>query len=129
MISREPLTPHHAEVLARATQIPARIWLALEHNYRAGLAAGLKDVDMTAATVHLAGPTRPFAACQSFDAAERHTRDVARVTCLDCLNRTLATLNLITLPMGGYAALRAALGDRLADLAADEVLDEVPEDG
>ncbi len=44
VMSREPLTPHHAEVLARATQIPARIWLALEHNYRAGLAAGLKDV-------------------------------------------------------------------------------------
>ena len=34
----------HAAVLARGTFIPARFWLALEHNYRAGLAAGLKDV-------------------------------------------------------------------------------------
>ncbi len=69
------------------------------------------------ATVHLAGPIRPFAACQSSDAAERHTRDVAAVTCLECLNRSLATLNLITLPLGGYATRRAALQDRLTELA------------
>jgi hypothetical protein len=43
VLDRQPLTEIHAAVLARGTFIPARFWLALEHNYRAGLAAGLKD--------------------------------------------------------------------------------------
>jgi HTH-type transcriptional regulator / antitoxin HigA len=44
VLGRKPLTETHAAVLARGTSIPARFWLGLEHNYRAGLAAGLKDV-------------------------------------------------------------------------------------
>jgi hypothetical protein len=44
VLNRKPLTEAHAAVLERGTFIPARMWLALEHNYRAGLAAGLKDV-------------------------------------------------------------------------------------
>jgi hypothetical protein len=44
VLTRQPLTEDHAAVLARGTPIPARMWLALEHNYRAGLSAGLKDV-------------------------------------------------------------------------------------
>lgn len=36
----EPVTPEIAEQLERVTFIPARFWLALEHNYRAGLNAG-----------------------------------------------------------------------------------------
>jgi hypothetical protein len=44
VLRREQLTEDHAAVLERGTHIPARMWLALEHNYRAALAAGLKDV-------------------------------------------------------------------------------------
>jgi hypothetical protein len=44
VLDRKPLTEAHAAVLARGTHVLARMWLALEHNYRAGLAAGLKDV-------------------------------------------------------------------------------------
>lgn len=44
VLDRKPLTPQHAGLLELRTGIPARFWLALEHNYRAGLAAGLKDV-------------------------------------------------------------------------------------
>ena len=44
VLNREPLTEAHARALERCTGIPARFWLALEHNYRAGLAAGLTDV-------------------------------------------------------------------------------------
>lgn len=44
VLDRKPLTEAHAAVLERGTFIPARFWLALERNYRAGLAAGLKDV-------------------------------------------------------------------------------------
>lgn len=44
VLNRKPLTSQHAELLEQVTGIPARFWLALEHNYRAGLAAGLKDV-------------------------------------------------------------------------------------
>jgi hypothetical protein len=44
VLDRKPLTQLHADCLARGTQVSARFWLALEHNYRAGLAAGLKDV-------------------------------------------------------------------------------------
>jgi hypothetical protein len=44
VLDRAPLTEAHATVLERGTQVPARIWLALENNYRAGLAAGLRDV-------------------------------------------------------------------------------------
>lgn len=43
VLARKPLTADHAAVLERGTFVPARFWLALEHNYRAGLAAGLKD--------------------------------------------------------------------------------------
>jgi hypothetical protein len=35
--------------------------------------------------VHLAGPLRPFARCGSYTAAERHTRDLAEVTCMSCM--------------------------------------------
>jgi hypothetical protein len=44
VLDRKPLTGKCAEILARGTFVPARFWLALEHNYRAGLAAGLTDV-------------------------------------------------------------------------------------
>jgi len=44
VLARRPLTEQCALALARGTGVPARFWLALEHNYRAGLAAGLKDV-------------------------------------------------------------------------------------
>ena len=43
VLDRKPLTRVHAACLARGTGIPAKMWLALEHNYRAGLAAGLTD--------------------------------------------------------------------------------------
>lgn len=43
VLDRKPLTAAHAMTLARGTGIDVRFWLALEHNYRAGLAAGLKD--------------------------------------------------------------------------------------
>jgi plasmid maintenance system antidote protein VapI len=36
----EPITEDLAERIARMTAVPARMWLALEHNYRVGLAAG-----------------------------------------------------------------------------------------
>jgi hypothetical protein len=42
--AREPLTQRHAELLAEATGIPARLWLGSEKNYRGDLAAGRKDV-------------------------------------------------------------------------------------
>lgn len=35
-----PITPTVALGLEQLTSIPARLWIALEHNYRAGLAAG-----------------------------------------------------------------------------------------
>lgn len=44
VLDRKPLTPKIAAILERGTFIPARFWLALEHNYRAGLAAGKQDV-------------------------------------------------------------------------------------
>ena len=44
VLDRQPLTGEHARILEKGTGIPARFWLALEHNYRAGLAAGLTDV-------------------------------------------------------------------------------------
>ena len=44
VLDRKPLTQTHAVLLQYGTQIPVRFWMALEHNYRAGLAAGLKDV-------------------------------------------------------------------------------------
>ena len=43
VLDRKPLTVAHAQALARGTGIDVRFWLALEHNYRAGLAAGLTD--------------------------------------------------------------------------------------
>ena len=39
------LTPDLADMLSRATRVPARFWLAFEHNYREGLAAGKKVID------------------------------------------------------------------------------------
>lgn len=44
VLDRKPLTPAHAGLLHHGTGVSARFWLALEHNYRAGLAAGLTDV-------------------------------------------------------------------------------------
>jgi plasmid maintenance system antidote protein VapI len=44
VLARQPLTEEHARLLDKSTGIPARFWLALEHNYRVGLAAGLRDV-------------------------------------------------------------------------------------
>jgi plasmid maintenance system antidote protein VapI len=43
VVERRPLTGLHARVLAAGTGISALFWLALEHDYRAGLAAGLTD--------------------------------------------------------------------------------------
>lgn len=44
VLNREPLTAGRAAVLQDATGIEAKFWLQLEHNYRARLAAGCKDV-------------------------------------------------------------------------------------
>jgi|SRR6266498_839840 len=45
VLARRPLTRAHADMLARAPHSPSsQFWLNYEHNYRAGLAAGLKDV-------------------------------------------------------------------------------------
>jgi hypothetical protein len=44
VLDREPLTERHALVLQRGTGVPGKFWLALEHGYRSGLAAGLKDI-------------------------------------------------------------------------------------
>ena len=49
VLDRKPLTAAHATTLARGTGVEVRFWLALEHNYRAGLAAGL---------THASGPLR-----------------------------------------------------------------------
>lgn len=43
VLNREPLTENVANLLQAGTKIPARFWLALEHNYRVGLAAGKVD--------------------------------------------------------------------------------------
>ncbi len=44
VLARKPLTQAHATMLARApVGPPAQFWLNFEHNYRAGLAAGLTD--------------------------------------------------------------------------------------
>ena len=43
VLAKEPLTGEHARLLEGATGIPAQFWLTFEHNYRAGLAAGLTD--------------------------------------------------------------------------------------
>jgi len=42
-LDRRPLDDGTAGKLEQATQVPARMWLALERDYRAGLAAGLTD--------------------------------------------------------------------------------------
>lgn len=47
VLDRKPLTPEHAQTLERGTSIKARFWLALETNYRDGLAAGLTDASRT----------------------------------------------------------------------------------
>jgi len=45
IIAGGPITVADAEGLARMPNGPsARFWLALEHNYRAALAAGKKDI-------------------------------------------------------------------------------------
>lgn len=44
VLDKKPLTEKHAEILERATFIPARVWLNLESLYRRDLAAGRKDV-------------------------------------------------------------------------------------
>ena len=44
VLARRPLTQAHADLLTRAPGMPpAQFWLNFEHNYRAGLAAGLTD--------------------------------------------------------------------------------------
>jgi plasmid maintenance system antidote protein VapI len=43
VLDKQPLTGEHATLLANATGIPRQFWLTFEHNYRAGLAAGLTD--------------------------------------------------------------------------------------
>lgn len=43
VLARRPLTSLHARILRYGTGISESMWLGLEHNYRAGLAAGLKD--------------------------------------------------------------------------------------
>lgn len=43
VLDRKPLTIRHAMRLARGTGVPATLWLAMEDNYRVGLAAGLTD--------------------------------------------------------------------------------------
>ena len=37
--------------------------------------------------IHLAGAIRPFARCGSYTGAERHTRNLAEVTCVSCMQR------------------------------------------
>jgi plasmid maintenance system antidote protein VapI len=44
VLSRKPLTREHATMLWRGTGVASSFWLGFEHNYRAGLAAGLTDV-------------------------------------------------------------------------------------
>lgn len=44
VLDKVPIDGHVADLLERVTQIPSRMWLALEHNYRDGLAAGKKDI-------------------------------------------------------------------------------------
>lgn len=43
VLDRKPLRDLNAQCLERGTRIPAQFWLTFEHNYRAGLAAGLMD--------------------------------------------------------------------------------------
>jgi plasmid maintenance system antidote protein VapI len=43
VLDRKPLTADHAACLARGTGVSMEFWLNYEHNYRAGLAAGLTD--------------------------------------------------------------------------------------
>jgi HTH-type transcriptional regulator / antitoxin HigA len=45
--AREEIDERRAEGLAAATLVPARFWLALERNYRAGLKAGKIDASKT----------------------------------------------------------------------------------
>lgn len=43
VLARKPFGQAEADALEWGTGVPARMWLALEHTYRAGLAAGLHD--------------------------------------------------------------------------------------
>jgi hypothetical protein len=43
ILAREPMTEEDVQIAAKATMIPPGMWRGLEHNYRAGLAAGLPD--------------------------------------------------------------------------------------
>ena len=70
VLDRKPLTEDHAAVLERGTFIPARFWLALEHNYRAGLAAGLKDCTAEDAAV---APESHVIYCKGCQRAWRET--------------------------------------------------------
>lgn len=47
VLQRKTLTAVHAELLERATGISARMWLALEQQYRRDMAAGRTDFDDT----------------------------------------------------------------------------------
>lgn len=44
VLDRKPITNEHELALAKVTTISAGFWHNFEHNYRAGLAAGKKDV-------------------------------------------------------------------------------------
>jgi hypothetical protein len=44
VLVRRPLTAAHAMLLERGTHIAARMWLALEHDYRTGLGEGLPEI-------------------------------------------------------------------------------------
>lgn len=43
VLARKPLTLHHAEVVGRVTGTDVGFWLLREKEYRAGLAAGLRE--------------------------------------------------------------------------------------
>lgn len=47
VLDRKPFTELTARLLETGTGVPAKFWLALEHDYRAGLAAGLTDASGT----------------------------------------------------------------------------------
>jgi len=86
VLDRKPLLKSHADCLAMGTFIPARFWLALEQNYRAGLAKGLTDtthrierlewrclvvseqlVDLTEAAAYVIAQLLIAEVCRNFD--------------------------------------------------------------
>lgn len=69
VLERKPLTRMHAKVLARGTGVSAQFWLNFEHNYRAGLAAGLTDTS---------GPSRPVPPDPHHEHHEREQQGAGR---------------------------------------------------